>query len=341
VRDGFAIRASDSPGVLRVIGEVRAGGKFSGAVGFGEAVEIMTGAPVPDGADAIVMVEHVERDGARVRVPHAEAKQFINFQGCEACVDEVVLHAGQRLDYTGIAMLASVGRRKVKVCRKPVVSIVATGDEIVAVEDKPAKHQIRNSNAFSLAAQVTRAGGNPRILPVAKDTVEDTEQAIGNGLRSDMLLLSGGVSAGKYDVVEEALASFGARIYFDRVLIQPGQPLVFGSVGEKYFFGLPGNPSSTMVTFEIFARAALELLGGQNDVALAMPHAKLTHEFRHRPGITRFLPARLSPDGAEVTPLQWKGSGDVPALTRANVYLVADANKPEYDVGEWIRVLAK
>src|ERR1017187_7443793 len=125
----------------------------------------MTGAPVPDGADAIVMVEHVERDGARVRVPQAEAKQFINFQGCEACVDEVVLHAGQRLDYTGIAMLAAVGRRKVKVCRKPVVSIVATGDEIVAVEDKPAKHQIRNSNAFSLAAQVTRAGGNPRILP--------------------------------------------------------------------------------------------------------------------------------------------------------------------------------
>ena len=141
---------------------------------------------------------------------------------------------------------------------------------------------------------------------------------IARGLAADLLLLSGGVSAGKYDVVEEVLAEFGAEFYFDRVLIQPGQPLVFGRAGGKYFFGLPGNPSSTMVTFEIFARAALELLAGQEEIALHLPLARLTCEFRHRIGLTRFLPARLSADGSEVTPVNWHGSGDIPALTRAN-----------------------
>ena len=162
-------------------------------------------------------------------------------------------------------------------------------------------------------------------------------------------------------MVEEVLAGFGAEFYFDRVLIQPGQPLVFGhaaaalhhdggahearpaggQVARKFFFGLPGNPASTMVTFEIFARAALELLSGQEDISLHMPLARLTRDFRHRVGLTRFLPARLSSDGAEVTPVVWHGSGDVPSLTRANAFLVADADRAEYARGELIRVLLK
>ncbi len=142
-------------------------------------------------------------------------------------------------------------------------------------------------------------------------------------------------------MVERALGALGATFYFDRVLIQPGQPLVFGSVAGTFFFGLPGNPSSTMVTFEMFARAALELLGGQEDVSLRMPFARLTREFRHRPGLTRFLPARLSGDGAEVTPVEWHGSGDIPAMTRANAFLVADPGRAEYAAGDWIRVLMK
>jgi molybdopterin molybdotransferase len=161
------------------------------------------------------------------------------------------------------------------------------------------------------------------------------------GLEADLLLLSGGVSAGKYDVVERVLAGLGAEFFFDRVLIQPGQPLVFGRAREQFFFGLPGNPASTMVTFEIFARAALELLGGQEEIALAMPFARLASDFRHKPGLTRFLPARLSSDGGEVTPLSWHGSGDVPALARANAYLVADPDRAEYAAGDLIRVLAK
>ena len=342
VRDGYAVRAADLPGELAVIGEVRAGQRFEGEVARGQAVEIMTGAPIPAGADAVAMVEHARRVDGRVSIDGtAQALQFINPQGCEAGAGEIVLHAGKRMDYTDVAMLAAFGRTRVQVFRRPVVAIVATGDEIVEVSRQPAAFQIRNSNAWSLAAQVTRAGGIPRILPVARDTVEHTREIVRQGLASDLLLLSGGVSAGKYDVVEPVLAELGADFYFDRVLIQPGQPLGFGRAGATFFFGLPGNPSSTMVTFEIFARAALELLSGQLETALLMPYSRLTCDFRHRPGVTRFLPAHLSADGAEVTPVKWHGSGDVPALTRANAYLVADPARPEYAGGEFIRVLLK
>lgn len=342
VRDGYAVRAIDLPGQLELIGEVRAGQRYAGEVAAGQAVEIMTGAPIPSGADAVVMIEHARRVGTRVVIDRAaEAQQFINPRGCEATAYEVVLHAGKRLDYADIALLAALGRARVKVYRRPVVAILATGDEIVAIHEIPEEFQIRNSNAYSLAAQVARAGGTPEVLPVARDTVQHTREMIAQGLGADLLLLSGGVSAGKYDVVEEVLAEFGAEFYFDRVLIQPGQPLVFGRARGKYFFGLPGNPSSTMVTFEVFARAALELLAGQEEIALPMPLARLTCQFRHRIGLTRFLPARLSGDGSEVTPVKWHGSGDIPALTRANAYLVADPDRAEYAPGELIRILLK
>jgi molybdopterin molybdotransferase len=271
----------------------------------------------------------------------AEPQQNINPRGSEAAANQVVLHRGKRLDYTDIAMLATFGRNKVCVFRKPSVGVIATGDEIVEVEESPRDFQIRNSNAFALAAQVHRAGGVAWMLPVARDNDAHTRAIIERGLGADMLLLSGGVSAGKYDVVERALASVDAKFFFDRVLIQPGQPLVFGRASGKFFFGLPGNPASTMVTFEIFARAALELLSGQDEVSLIMPFARLSTDFRHKAGLTRFLPARLSIDGTEVTPVAWHGSSDVPALTRANVYVVADADTPEYRRGDWIQILMK
>jgi molybdopterin molybdotransferase len=342
VRDGYAVRAIDVPGQLEIIGEVRAGERFTGELSAGQAVEIMTGAPIPSGADAVVMIEHTRREGSRVVILRAaEASQFINPRACEAVAHDVLLHAGKRLDYADIALLAAIGQARVQVYRRPVVGIVATGDEIVEVHEIPQEFQIRNSNAWSLAAQVARAGATPDVLPVARDTVEHTREAIARGLQADLLLLSGGVSAGKYDVVEQVLAEFGAEFYFDRVLIQPGQPLVFGRAAGKYFFGLPGNPSATMVTFEVFARAALELVAGQEETALHMPLARLTCEFRHRSGLTRFLPARLSAGGDEVTPVTWHGSGDIPALTRANAYLVADPDRAVYARGELIRILSK
>jgi molybdopterin molybdotransferase len=345
VRDGFAVRAEDVPGTLRVIGEVRAGEQFAGMVGPRQAVEIMTGAPVPDGASAVIMVEHVSRgaDGSVTTDRAAERGQFINPQGCEARAGEALLTPGKRLGFAEVALLAAVGKTVVAVCPKPRVALLATGDEIVPVSERPRNYQIRNSNVYSLAAQVARAGGIPVMLTVAKDEREDTMRLTEQGLASDLLLISGGVSAGKYDIVERVLAELGAEFFFDRVLIQPGQPLVFGRVRDKFFFGLPGNPASTMVTFELFARAAVDLLGGAAGSELPLMLAPLTRDFRHKTGLTRFLPSTIcwTSAGPQLTPIGWSGSGDVPALTRANAFLVADAGRAEYKAGEWMRVLLK
>jgi molybdopterin molybdotransferase len=342
VRDGFAVRSADLPGELHVIGEVRAGESFAGEMQAGDAVEIMTGAPVPSGADAVVMIEHVQVTGDRVGVPRTLGRgENISAQGCEARRDEALLEPGRRIGFAEIALLATVGRPRVRVFRKSEVAILATGDEIVEVDQTPREFQIRNSNAQALAVQVMRAGGCPRILPVAPDLYAGTRELVEQGLKSDLLLLSGGVSAGKYDLVERVLGDLGAEFFFDRVLIQPGQPLVFGKAQGKFFFGLPGNPASTMVTFEIFGRAAVELLGGQSEPMLPLPWSKLTRDFRQKPGLTRFLPATLSPDGSEVTPSGWQGSGDVPALARANAFVVTEPDRESWSAGELIRILIR
>jgi len=342
IRDGFAVRARDLPGELRVVGEVRAGEPADLAIGPGEAVEIMTGAPVPDGADAVLMVEYAEREGQVLRAGRQLSPgEFINPGGAEARAGQVLLPKGLRIDFAHVNLLAAVGRAEVEVHCRPRVAILATGDEIVEAHQTPLAHQIRNSNAHSLAVQVRRAGGEPQILPVARDTHGSLRPLVERGLAADLLLVSGGVSAGKYDLVEPVLAALGAEFYFDRVLIQPGQPLVFGRARGTFFFGLPGNPASTMVTFEIFARGAVELLGGQTEPRLPMPSARLTRDFRHQLGLTRFLPAELSADGAQVTPLGWRGSSDAPALARANAFVVAEAERVEWRAGDWIRILLR
>jgi molybdopterin molybdotransferase len=341
-RDGFAVRSRDLPGNLRVIGEVRAGDVYEGGVGGGEAVEIMTGAPLPCGADQVIMVEHTRREADRVIIERT-AKAGDNFipKGIEATAGNQVLAAGKKLGYAEIALLAMVGRPCVSVYRQPRVAILPTGDEIVEAGVAPAEFQIRNSNAWSLAVQVERAGGIAEMLPIARDNYDSTRVLIERGLESDLLVLSGGVSAGKYDIVEKVLADLGGKFFFDRVLIQPGQPLVFGSAREKFFLGLPGNPASTMVTFELFARAAIERLSGAATAPLPLLRAKLTRDFRHKTGLTRFLPAHLSEDGSTVTPEPWQGSGDVASLARANAFLVAEADRELWAAGDDIRILLK
>jgi molybdopterin molybdotransferase len=341
VRDGFAVRSADTPGRLRIAGEVRAGDLFTDELRTGEAVEIMTGAPVPAGADAVVMIEHVQREAGDIVVPAAAPGQFINPRGCEARAGEQLLCAGRRIGFAEVALLAGAGKSVVCVYARPRVAIIATGDEIVEIDERPAPHQVRNSNAHSLAVQARSAGALPEILPVARDNIESTRTLIERGLASDLLLLSGGVSAGKYDIVEEVLGGLGAEFFFDRVLIQPGQPLVFGRARGTFFFGLPGNPASTMVTFEVFARAAIELLGGEAEPRLPVTLARLTQDFRHRPGLTRFLPARLSPDGRELTPIEWHGSSDVPAMARANAFLITEPDRESWKAGDLIEVLVK
>ena len=342
VRDGYALQSASTPGRLAVIGEVRAGESFPGEVGPGQAVEIMTGAPIPRGADAVVMIEHTQPDGDWVEVPQpVPTGEAIHARAAESRSGQILLAPGRRLGYAEIALLASAGCETIQVYRRPRIAILATGDEIVEVGEKPLPHQVRNSNSAALAVQVTRAGGIPVVLPVARDNYPSTRERIAQGLENDLLLLSGGVSAGKYDIVEKVLAEAGAVFFFDRVLIQPGQPLVFGRARDRFFFGLPGNPASTMLTFEAFARAAVELLGGAGETPLPMPWARLTSAFRQKPGLVRFLPALLSDDGAEVTPVPWKGSSDIGALTRANAFLVTEQDREQWNAGEPIRVLPK
>ena len=341
-RDGFAIRAADVPGELLVLGEVRAGEVYRGSVSPKGAVEIMTGAPLPEGADAVVMVEHTERSGDRIKVGRSVAcGENFSARGTEARQGSPVLRAGRRLGFSEIALLAMVGHECATVYRKPRVAIVPTGDEIVETGQQPETFQIRNSNAWSMAVQVARAGGDPVILPIARDNYESTRGLVEQGLEHDLLLLSGGVSAGKYDIVERVLADLGAQFFFDRVLLQPGQPVVFGSARGKFVFGLPGNPASTMVTFEVPARAAVEIMSGSREVSLRLLQAQLSKEFRQKPGLTRFLPAQVSADGSTVTPEPWQGSGDVNALARANAFLVTDPDRESWAAGDLIRVLLK
>ena len=342
MRDGFAVRAADIPGRVRIVGEVRAGEPARQRVDTGEGVEIMTGAPVPEGADCVVMVEHVQRDADTMVTDRSlSVGDNISPRGCEASSGEVVLTAGTRLDHAHLAVLATVGQDVVRVYRQPAVSVIATGDELVEPNQKPEEHQIRNSNAVSLAAQARRAGARIAKVGHASDTEASLRDIIAQSADSDVLLFSGGVSAGKYDLVENVLAEYDAEFFFTRVLIQPGQPTVFGRARGKLFFGLPGNPVSTMVTFELFARLALELLEGERTPRLPLITAQLATPFRHKPGLTRFLPATLAEDGSSVSPVSWRGSGDVFSVARANAFLVAEHDRESWASGEFIRVLQR
>ena len=342
LRDGFAVHAADVPGTLKVRGEIRAGEEQSVALNRGEALEIMTGAPVPDSADAVIMVEHVLRQGDSIVVDRsAEAGQFINPRAAEATRGAVLISAGVKIDASHISTLAMTGTTGVPVVRRPSVAILATGDEIVELEAKPDPHQIRNSNSFMLASLVRASGGSPAVLPVARDTEDALLPLLKRGLDHDMLLISGGVSAGKYDLVKPSLRKLGVSFHFERVRVQPGQPTAFGTLGDKPVFGLPGNPGSSLITYQLFARPALEILCGQSEPVQPFLLARFEAPFRHKLGLTRFLPARLATDGQSLRHIPWQGSSDIPALARANVFLVADHDRETWDVGDTIRVMLK
>ena len=202
-----------------------------------------------------------------------------------------MLEPGRRIAYGETAVMASVGKSSVSVYRQPRVAIIPTGDEVVEVDATPGPFEIRNSNGYSLHAQVVAASGVPVALGIAPDREDRLGEMMQDGLRSDLLLLSGGVSMGKFDLVEKVLTELGAEFFFDGVLIQPGRPLVFGRARGTFFFGLPGNPLSTMVTFELFVRPAMALLGGEREAPLRFLRARLAKDFRRRPGVAAFLPA--------------------------------------------------
>ena len=346
-RDGYALRSADAaePGAkLRLIGESRAGVPFDGAVEPGTCVHIMTGAAMPRGADSIAMVEHAQVAGDRVAIKNAlhPGAHFI-LEGQETRVGESVVARGKRLGYGELAMAAQVGRSSVVVAKKPRVAILSTGDEIVPVEQAPTKFQIRNSNTISLAAQVVLAGGEPVMLTNVADEVAALKQQIAAALNADILVLSGGVSVGKYDHVEDVLRELGAEFYFDAVAIRPGKPAVFGFCENTPVFGLPGNPVSTMVTFELFVTPAIELLSGFSPYPLAVLKAKLSHPLDEKPPLTHFLPARLSwPEGEPtVEVIHWEGSGDIGSVVRGNCFLAVHESKLRFAAGDWVSVLPR
>ncbi len=368
-RDGYAVRAADVetvPAQLRVIGEVRAGDWNEAlAVAPGQAVSIMTGAPLPPGADAVVMVEYTRSAEKSVEIQRS-VKAGENFvpRGAEARHGQVLLEKGIRLEHAGLAIAASVGATRLSVYRKPRIAVLATGDEIVEVTALPDTVQIRNSNTYSLSAQIEAAGAEAVRFPIAPDEPQRLRQLMEEGLACDLLLLTGGVSMGKYDLVEQVLAELKAEFYFAGAQIQPGKPIVFGSCGadtpvrvlaadmppartavfaphRKYFFGLPGNPVSTMVTFRLFAQPMIEALAGGKPQPLVFLKARLKSEIRTKTGLKRFLPAVLTGEfeNAAVELVRWQGSGDIAAQARANCYLVIPPDRERIDTGEYVSIL--
>jgi len=346
-RDGIAVRSADVgvlPAVLRSVGEVRAGQHFPGKLAPGQCVVITTGAPVPVGADAVVMLEYTQARGELVEILRAVSLwENIVQQGNEAPTGARVLSRGRRLGPGELGLLASVGRARVTVYRQPVVAIVPTGDEVLPVEQQPKWFQIRNSNAVSLSAQVAAAGGVPRQLGIAPDLKDPLRELIQEGLCSDLLVLSGGVSVGKYDLVEEALREFGAEFYFQGVAMRPGKPLVFGRACGKFFFGLPGNPVSTFVTFELFVRPAIGLLGGATFEPPVFLRARLAKPLRQKTGLTVFMPAEVRVQSGEpmVELVGWQGSGDLVGAAAANCFLVVHPEQTDLAAGDWVDVLPK
>lgn len=356
-RDGFAVRAADVRTEMAIVGQVRAGEQWRGEeMRAGQAIEIMTGAPMPEGADAVVMVEHVTVEETQVRVQDGRgltAGENVVPRGAEARAGEVVLPRGTVLGAADIALAAACGAATVAVYERPRVAIVATGDELVELRDAPENWQIRNSNSYGLAAMVDAAGGEAMRLPVARDEREALRERLREGRECELLLLSGGVSMGKYDLVEEVLAEVGAEFFFTGVRMQPGKPVVFGRLpprqsdgaefGGRYFFGLPGNPVSTQVTFHCFVEPMLRAMGGAEVQGPRFAQATLGENVPGRAGLMRLLPAGLTSTRVrpEVRLVGWKGSGDLGANARANCYAVLPGDVEGFRAGDVISVLLR
>jgi molybdopterin molybdotransferase len=351
-RDGFACRAEDLHSPLRIIGQIRAGQSTSGhTIHPGEAVEIMTGAAVPPGADCVVMVEHVIADTASESIRLMDGRELhsgdnIVPAAAEARAGSEIISVGTRLGPAHIAAAAACGYASVRLFPRPRVAVLATGDELVEIAERPRPEQIRNSNSYSLAAQILACGAEPVILPIVRDDLAATERAIENALDCDLILLSGGVSMGKYDFVEQALLALHAEFFFTGAKIQPGRPIVFGRLpykdGTRFFFGLPGNPISTMVTFALFAAPVIaQLAGEEGSSGPKFAVARLASEVRVKPGLTRFLPAHSesSISGTQVWPLSWQGSGDLSSAASANCYLVVPEDIDAIKTGDTVTTL--
>jgi molybdopterin molybdotransferase len=349
--DGYAVRSADlldGRATLDVIQEITAGRVPTLPVGPGQAARIMTGAPVPDGADGVVMVErsHLLEDG-RVRIEDkpVRAGQHILARGTELRSGETVLNAGTLLRPQDVGLLAAVGRDPVAVIPSPAVGVLATGDELVEAAMRPGAGCIRNSNGPMLLAQALRGGGVPSSLGIAADHVDSLRPLIEQGLSLPVLLLSGGVSAGKLDLVPGVLAECGVRSHFHKIAMKPGKPLFFGTAerphGTTLVFGLPGNPVSSFVCFELFVRPALRRLRGLADAGPPLRTAGMVEDYSYPTDRPTYHPALLeaSADGWRVQPVPWFGSPDLRALGRANALVLFPPGDGAYRAGQSVSVI--
>ena len=351
--DGYAVRSADLnvvPASLKVVGEAAAGRGWPGALGPGEAVRIMTGAPLPVGADSVQQVEVTKEaeDGSAVVVEKAtEPGQFFVKRASEIRAGQRVLARGEEINAARTAALASFGCAEVSVGRRPRVAVLATGTELVRVDEKPGQDQIRDSNTYSLAAYARLAGASVEALPFAGDEADLLARVISEAAsRSDLLVLSGGVSMGRYDFTKAALHALGAEIFFERVALRPGKPTVFARLKHEgrpvLVFGLPGNPVSVSVTFNLFARTALRAMQGAAQAPLAEEHAVLSRPAKGTPERTSYLPAALSTDweGRLVAePLKWGGSSDFVAFARAAALAIVPAGAGRVEAGTTVRLV--
>jgi len=345
--DGYALQGGDiasasgnTPVVLDVIEEIPAGTVPQKIVGLGQASRIMTGAPVPKGADTVIMVEDTESEanGQKVRVLDVtEVGENIARLGEDVTVDQVVLKKGTLIRPPEIGILATVGAVLVPVYRKPIVGVIATGSEIVEPKHVPKLGQIRNSNGYSMMAQALRARAEVRYLGIVEDDAASLKRVIGEGLDTcDVVMLSGGVSAGVYDLVQDAMRDLGVEVLFDRIRMKPGKPLTFGVKGKKLVFGLPGNPVSSVVGLELLARPAIRKMQAMSVLHHQQAKTVLKADFRQSPGRKQFVPAMSVLGEQGLWTSDWvghHGSADLFALARANSLFVVDADVDHVPAG--------
>jgi molybdenum cofactor synthesis domain-containing protein len=344
--DGYALRASDvesAPATLRVIGEIAAGAEFDGQLAAGEAIKIFTGAPIPRGADAVQKVEVTKSDGDFVVIEEAvRPGQFITPRASEVDAGQVVAERGRAIGPAEMSVLASFGYSQVEVGRRPRVAVLSTGSELIDVSEKPSGAQIRNSNGYTLASYARRAGGAVDLRGTVEDSPEATRRALIEASQSrDIVITSGGVSMGDYDLVKAALAEIGAEIFFDKVMIRPGKPVVFARLADTYFFGLPGNPVSTSVTFNVFVRPAIRKMQGAGAPQLPVVCAELARAVKDSSSRRSYLPGNLFiRDGrAVVEALRWGGSSDLVAFMKANSLIIVPEQTHEVKEGETVETL--
>ena len=347
-RDGYAVRVEEANRheLLRVMGSTRAGDTPSTeSLAEGAAWEVMTGAAVPPGADAVAMLEHVEASEGTIRLlapRKLEADENIVSAGAEARAGDEIVSVGTRMTAAQIAAAAACGYAEVEVFRKPRVMILTTGDELIAVTEKPELGQIRNSNAPMLAALVEQFGGHAVTMPAIGDSEGALDKALYVTAVADMVIFSGGVSVGRFDLVEPALKRLGAEFHFTGARIQPGKPVVFGEIprGEvmQPVFGLPGNPISSAATFLLFAAPVLVVMAGSEEVLPRFAFARLERGVKGKDGLTRFVPARWDAEG-KVEPVGTQGSGDIAAFARANCFIVIPEGVEWIEYGEIVKIL--